>query len=74
MKRALIDRAENVTNLPNNYTKTFPNLLQSNLIFKDSKLAKTNSYEEFSDNENDSENLKASSNCKLLLNYGLFIN
>jgi len=63
MKRSLIDRSKNVTNLPENYSKNFPALLQSNLLFKDSKLAKTSSSEEFTDNVNDNENLKASSNC-----------
>ncbi len=65
MKRGLIDRSEDVKNLQQ-YTRTFPRLLQSNLLFKDSKLAKTSSSEEFVDNENDSDNLKASSNCNYI--------
>ena len=69
MKRGLIDRSEGVKNLPEHHKRTFPRLLQSNLLFKDSKLAKTSSSEEFVDNENDSDNLKASSNCNYIPTY-----
>ncbi len=70
MKRGLIDRSEDVKNLPEHYTRNVSvRLLQSNLLFKDSKLAKTSSSEEFVDNENDSDNLKASSNCNYIPTY-----
>lgn len=64
MKRALIDRSEQIKDLPDEYTKTQPHLLQSTMLFNDSKLAKTGSLQEFTDNETDNEHLKASSNCK----------
>jgi len=66
MKRGLIDRSEDVKNLPEHFKRIKLQLLQSNLLFKDSKLAKTSSSEEFVDNENDSDNLKASSNCNYI--------
>lgn len=65
MKRALIDRSNEITDLPSNYTKSLPLILQSNTVFKDSKLAK-NPKADLLDNDNDEDNLKASSNCKLL--------
>ena len=67
MQRALIDRSEEIANLPVNYSKASPFLPQSSLIFKDSKLAKTSASDKFIDNEHDDEHLKASSNCKVYL-------
>ena len=65
MKRALIERSNAIKDLPLNYTKSLPVLLQSNTVFKDSKLAKSHK-EDLIDNDNDEDNLKASSNCKLI--------
>jgi hypothetical protein len=59
MQRALVERSLNISNLPNSYTLAKPVIIQSNLLFNDSKLAKIS-------NASVSENaLKASSNCKL---------
>ena len=68
MKRALVDRSNSIENLPLDYFKTTPNIIQSSLIFRDSKLAKNpNSLNNF-DTVNESDNLLSCPNCKYILN------
>lgn len=61
MSRALISRSNDISN---DIKFDSPLILQSSLLFKDSKLAKYPNEKSFDNNLNDEDDLKASFNCK----------
>ena len=63
MKRALIERSQNITNLPAGYMLTKPDILQSSISFEDSKFSKNPHLK----SEDDSNDLNASHTCLLFL-------
>lgn len=62
MNRALIDRSNSISNLPEGYSLTRPEILQSKLQFRDSKLAKNP--DSIDNNDLLDDGLIACPNCK----------
>ncbi len=65
MRRALIERSDKIEQLCEFYKNTDPIVIQSSLLFKDSKLAKNpNSIDNF-DTVNENDDLMACPNCNI---------